>query len=65
MYGIGLLWYDSFCPRYNYRYLRIWNMRVQINQMKFLAMCIISQKLSFDVFTEENVKNVFMEHDVW
>lgn len=40
-------------------------MRVQINQMKFLAMCIISQKLSFDVFTEENVKNVFMEHDVW
>ncbi len=45
--------------------IRIWNMRVQINQMKFLAMCIISQKLSFYIFTEENVKHVFMEHDVW
>ncbi len=30
-------------------------------QMKFLAMHITNQKLSFDIFTEGNI---FMEHDL-
>ncbi len=48
------------------------NLRVQKNlniekiifkvvQMKFLAMHITNQKLSFDIFT---VQNIFMEHDL-
>ncbi len=56
-------------------YLKIWNLRVQKNlntekiafkvvQMKFLAMHITNQKLSFDIFTVENLQNIFMEHDL-
>ncbi len=33
--------------------------------MKFLAMHITNQKLSFDIFTVGNVQNIFMEHDLW
>ncbi len=33
-------------------------------QMKFLAMHITNQKLSFDIFTVGNVQNIFMEHDL-
>ncbi len=33
--------------------------------MKFLAMHITNQKLSFDIFTDENVLNIFMEHDLY
>ncbi len=61
------LWYDNI-------WMKIWNLRVQKNlniekitfkvvQMKFLAMHITNQKLSFDIFTVENVQNIFMEHD--
>ncbi len=32
--------------------------------MKFLAMHITNQKLSFDIFTVGNVLNIFMEHDL-
>ncbi len=32
--------------------------------MKFLAMHITNQKMSFDIFTVENVHNIFMEHDL-
>ncbi len=32
----------------------------KVVQMKFLAMHINNQKLSFDIFT---VQNIFMEHD--
>ncbi len=57
------------------QYLKIWNLRVPKNrniekiifkvvQMKFLAMHITNQKLSFDIFTVENLQNVFMEHDL-
>ncbi len=57
-------------------YLKIWNMREQKNQniekitvkvvqMKFLAMHITNQKLSFDIFTVGNVRNIFMEHDLY
>ncbi len=59
--------------RYN---LKIWNMRVQKNlniekitfkvvQMKFLAMHITNQKFSFDIFTVENLQNIFMQHDIY
>ncbi len=58
------------------QYLNIWNLRVQKNlniekitfkvvQMKFLAMHITNQKLSFDIFTIGNVQNIFMEHDLY
>ncbi len=33
--------------------------------MKFLAMHIIKQKLSFDIFTVGNLQNIFMEHDLY
>ncbi len=33
----------------------------KVVQMKFLAMHITNQKLSFDIFT---VQNIFMEHDL-
>ncbi len=32
--------------------------------MKFLAMHINNQKLSFDIFTVGNLLNIFMEHDL-
>ncbi len=58
-----------------YNYLNIWNLRVQKNQnaekiafkvflMTFLAMCITNQKLSVKIFTEGNLQNIFMEHDL-
>ncbi len=70
----GLLWKDNIWPRYNY--LKIWNLRVQkslhiekitfkVVQMKFLAMHITNQKLSFDKFTVGNLQNIFMEHDLY
>ncbi len=31
--------------------------------MKFLAMHITNQKLSFDIFMVRNSLNIFMEHD--
>ncbi len=57
------------------QYLKIWNLRKQKNlniekiifkvvQIKFLAMHITNQKLSFDIFTVGNLQNIFMEHDL-
>ncbi len=37
----------------------------KVVQMKFLAMCITKQKLSFNIFTVGNVQNIFMEHDLY
>ncbi len=59
-----------------YNYLKIWNLRVQKNlniekitfkvvQMKFLAMHITNQKLSFDIFKVRNLQNIFMKHDLY
>ncbi len=56
------------------QYLKIWNLKKQKNlniekiifkvvQMKFLAMHITNQKLSFDIFMVWNFQNIFMEHD--
>ncbi len=36
----------------------------KVVQMKFLAMHITNQKLSFDIFTVGNVQYIFMEHDL-
>ncbi len=36
----------------------------KVAQMKFLAMHITNQKLSFDIFTVRNILNIFMEHDL-
>ncbi len=36
----------------------------KVVQMKFLAMHITNQKLSFDIFTLGNLLNIFMEHDL-
>ncbi len=55
-----LLWSDNIWLRYNY--FIIWNLRVQKNQniekiifkvvqIKFLAMHITNNTLSFDIFT--------------
>ncbi len=52
------------------------NLRVQKNlnieknwikfvQIKFLAMYITNQKLSFDIFMVENWQNIFMKHDLY
>ncbi len=59
-----------------YNYLKIWNLRVQKNlnikkfafkvvQMKYSAMHITNQKLSFYIFMVRNVQNIFMEHDLY
>ncbi len=66
--------FDNIWPRYSY--LKIWNLRVQkilniekvvfkVVQMKFLAMHITNQKLSFDIFTVGNLQNIFMECDLY
>ncbi len=36
----------------------------KVVQIKFLPMHITNQKLSFDIFTEGNSLNIFMEHDL-
>ncbi len=37
----------------------------KVVQMKFLAMHITDQKLSFDIFMVGNVQHIFMEHDLY
>ncbi len=37
----------------------------KVVQMKFLAMHITNQKLSFDIFMAGNLLNIFMEHDLY
>ncbi len=57
------------------QYLKIWNLREQKNlniekitfkvvQIKFLAMHITNQKLSFDIFMVGNLLNIFMGNDL-
>ncbi len=36
----------------------------KVVQIKFLAMHITYQKLSFDIFSVGNLLNIFMEHDL-
>ncbi len=60
MYGL-----DNICK------FGIWGWKKNLNiekiifkvvQIKFIAMHITNQKLSFDIFTVGNVLNIFMEH---
>ncbi len=44
--------------------LNIEKITFKVVQMKFLAMHITNQKLSFYIFTVGNLKNIFMEHDL-
>ncbi len=43
---------------------KIIKLTFKVVQIKFLAMHITNQKLSFDIFRGENVQNIFMEHDL-
>ncbi len=45
--------------------LNIEKISFKVVQMKFLAMHITNQKLSFDIFTVGNLQNIFMEHDLY
>ncbi len=36
----------------------------KVVQIKFLAMHITNQKLSFDIFTVGNLQNILMEHNL-
>ncbi len=44
--------------------LNIKKITFKVAQMKSLAMHITNQKLSFDIFTVDNLQNTFMEHDL-
>ncbi len=45
--------------------LNIEKITFKVVQMKFLAMHITNQKLSFDIFTVRNLQNIFMEYDLY
>ncbi len=45
--------------------LNIEKIPFKVVQMKFLAIHITNQKLSFDIFTVGNWQNIFMEHDLF
>ncbi len=45
--------------------LNIEKITFKVVQMKFLAMHITYQKLSFDIFTVGNLQNIFMEYDLY
>ncbi len=44
--------------------LNIQKIIFKVVQIKFLAMHITNQKLSFDIFMVGNVQNILMEHDL-
>ncbi len=45
--------------------LNIEKIAFKVVQMKFLAMHITNQKLSFDIFTLGNLQNIFIKHDLF
>jgi len=63
----GLLWSDNICKSGIWGCNKIQILRkiiFKVVQMKFLAMDITNQKLSFDIFMVRNVQNIFIEHDL-
>ncbi len=40
------------------------NICFKVVQMKFFAMTITNQKLSFDIFMVGNLQNIVMDHDI-
>ncbi len=70
----GLLGYDNIWLRYNYlknlesegaKKPNIEKITFKVVQMKFLAMHITNQKLTFDIFTVGNLQHLFMERDLY
>ncbi len=70
----GLLRWDNIWLRN--KYLKIWGCKkkkqkkrkektFKVVQIKFLAINITNQKLSFDIFTVGNLQNIFMEHNLY
>jgi len=59
----GLLWSDNICKSgiWGCKKIQILRIIFKFVLMKFLAMYINNQKLSFYIFT---VLNIFMEHDL-
>ncbi len=47
-----------------HKYPNIEKVIFKVVQIKFLAMYITNQKLSFDIFTVGNLQNIFMERDL-
>ncbi len=45
--------------------LNIEKITFKVVQIKFLAMHITNQKLSFDIFMVRNLQNIFMEYDLY
>ncbi len=45
--------------------LNIEKITFKVVQMKFLAMYITNQKISFVIFTVGHLQNIFMEHDLY
>ncbi len=45
--------------------LNIEKIAFKVVQMKFLAMYITNQKISFDIFAVGNLQNIFIEHDLY
>ncbi len=46
------------------KHLNIEKIIFKVVQIKFLAMHITNQKLSFNILMEGNLHNIFMEHDL-
>ncbi len=70
----GLLGSATIWLRYNclkililrkQKYLNIEKITFNVVQMNFLAMHITNKKWSFGIFTERNVQNISMEHDLY
>ncbi len=51
--------------KYYFCSLNIEKITFKVVQMKYLAMHITNQKLSFGIFTAENIQNIFIEHDFY
>ncbi len=69
MYGLTIFGWDTTIWKSGIwgckKNLNIEKITFKVVQMKFLAMHITNQKLSFDIFTVGNLQNIFMEHDLY
>ncbi len=61
----GLFWQYLLEMQLSRKNHNIDKIAFEVVQIKFLAMHITNQKLSFYIFTVENVQNIFMEHDLY
>ncbi len=44
---------------------KYWEIAFKVVQIKFLAIHITNQKLSFNIFRVGDLQNIFMEHDLY